>query len=97
MKKLTGKGPPDEAAVVAGTAEFAKLTGILDAALADGRPFLAGSLSVADFSLAAHYSVAPMGGLELKPYSHVNAWLERMFARDSMKRALADAKAVLAA
>lgn len=92
VKKLTGGGAPDEAAIAAGSADFAKLTRILDAAL-DGREYLAGSLSIADFALASHYSVAPMCGLDLSPFGRVNAWLERVLSRPSMKRALADAAA----
>ena len=94
VKKLTGQGAPDEAAIAAGTAEFAKLTAILDAALA-GREYLAGELSLADFNLAAHYSLASICGLDLVPHARVRAWLARMLERDSMKRALADAQAII--
>jgi glutathione S-transferase len=94
VKNVTGQGRPDEAAIAAGTAEFAKLSAILDDALAD-RDFLAGVLSVADFALAAHYSLAETAGLELRPYTNVNAWLSRILERDSMRRALRDAQATL--
>jgi glutathione S-transferase len=94
VKKLTGQGTPDEAAIAAGTAEFAKLTAILDDALA-GREYLAGALSIADFALASHFSLAPTAGLDLGGYAHVNAWLSRVLARDSMRRALADAHAAM--
>jgi glutathione S-transferase len=94
VKKLTGQGAPDEAAIAAGTAEFTKLTSILDDALA-GREYLAGALSIADFALAAHFSLAATAGLDLGPYTHVNAWLSRVLARDSMRRALADAQAAM--
>ena len=93
VKKLTGQGAPDEAAVAAGSAEFAKLSALLDGALGS-RDYLAGTLSLADFALASHYSLAPMCGLPLTAYPRVEAWLDRMLARDSMKRALADAQAV---
>lgn len=94
VKKLTGQGAPDEAAIAAGSAEFAKLTAILDAALAD-REHVAGPLSLADFALGSHYSLAATAGLELAPFARVNAWLARVLARDSMKRALADAHATM--
>ncbi len=94
VKKLTGQGAPDEAAAATGTAEFAKLTAILDSALA-GREYLAGALSIADFALASHYSLSAVAGLDLGPYRHVNAWLSRVLARDSMRRALADAQAAM--
>jgi glutathione S-transferase len=94
VKKLTGRGEPDEAAIAAGTADFASFTATLNAAL-EGREYVAGELSLADFALAAHYSLAPMCGLDLAPYPRVTAWLARVLARDSMKRTLADAQAVL--
>ncbi|MDP9003087.1 MAG: glutathione S-transferase family protein [Myxococcota bacterium] len=94
VKKVAGQGAPDETAIAAGTAEFAKLTAILDNALV-GREYLAGALSIADFALASHFSLAETGGLDLGPYAHVNAWLSRVLARDSMRRALADAQAAM--
>jgi glutathione S-transferase len=94
VKKLSGQGAPDEAAIAAGAAEFAKLSSILDGALA-GREYLAGTLSIADFALASHYSLAATAGLELGSYANVNAWLSRVLARDSMRRALADAQAAM--
>ncbi len=94
VKKVTGQGAPDEAAIAAGTTEFAKLTAILDDALA-GREYIAGVLSIADFALASHFSLAATAGLDLGPYRHVNEWLSRVLARDSMRRALADAQAAM--
>lgn len=92
VKKLTGQGAPDEAAIAVGKADFTRLTAMLDAAL-EGRDYLAGTLSIADFALAAHYSLAATCGLDLSPYPRVSAWLGRVVARDSMRRALADAQA----
>ena len=93
VKKLTKQGPPDEKAVAEGAAEFARLTGVLETTLSDGREYVAGRLSVADFALASHYSLAEACALDLSPFPRVRAWLERVCARDSMKRALADARA----
>ena len=91
VKPLRRLGPPDAALVAAGTADFAAATAVLDRSLA-GREYVAGPLSIADFALAAHYSIAPACGLELSRFGTVESWLARMLARDSMKRALADAK-----
>jgi glutathione S-transferase len=90
VKKLTARGEPDLARIAEGTAEFGILTKILDDALA-GREFVAGPLSIADFALAAHYSLAAACGLDTRPFARVDSWLARMTSRDSMKRALADA------
>jgi glutathione S-transferase len=94
VKKLTGRGAPDEAVIAAGTAEFATLTSVLDAEL-DGREYLAGALSLADFALASHFSLASTCGLDVAPYRRANAWLARVLGRDSMRRALADAQATM--
>jgi glutathione S-transferase len=94
VKRLTRQGPPDQALIDAGTAEFAAMTAILDEALA-GKEYVAGPLSIADFTLAAHYSLAAACGLELSRFTRVESWLARLLARDSMKRALLDAKVSL--
>ncbi len=91
VKRLTGRGDPDPAVVAAGSAEFESLTAILDASLA-GREYVAGPLTLADFALAAHYSLAPACGLDVSRHGRVASWLERMFARPSMRRALAEAE-----
>src|SRR5262249_26858077 len=93
VKALTGQGAPDEVAIKAGTADFETFSKVLDGWLAS-RQYVAGRLSVADFALASHYSLAPACGLDLAPYPSVSAWLERMLSRPSMKRALADAQPV---
>ena len=90
VKKVTGQGAPDEAVIAAGSVEFATLSAVLDATL-EGREYLAGSLSLADFALASHYSLAAICGLPTAPYPRVDAWLARMIGRESMRRALADA------
>ena len=93
VKKIVpGLGAPDERAIADGTAEFQKLTGILDGAL-EGKEYLAGALSLADFALAAHYSVAGVAGLDVSPYPRARVWLGRMLARESMRRAIADGRA----
>jgi glutathione S-transferase len=92
IKRLTGRGEADPAVVEAGVAEFAAHAAILDGAL-DGREFVAGPMTIADFSLAAHLSLAPACGLEIAPFPRVAAWLGRMLARPSLRRALDDAQA----
>jgi len=91
VKQLTRQGPPDQALIDAGTAEFATLTAVLDHALAR-KEYVAGALSIADFALAAHYSLAPPCGLDVARFERVESWLARVLARDSMKRALAEAQ-----
>jgi glutathione S-transferase len=94
VKKLTGQGAPDQALIDAGTAEFQRLTAVLDGAL-EGKEYVAGRLSLADFALGAHYTLAAPAGLDVAPYKRVSAWLERILARASMKRANAEAQGVM--
>jgi glutathione S-transferase len=91
VKRVTRQGAPDPAVIAAATADFEAMTAILDGALA-GAEYVAGPLSIADFSLAAHFSLAPACGLDLSRFARVESWLARLLARDSMKRALADAQ-----
>jgi len=91
VKPLTRRGEPDPARIAEGTSEFHALTAILDAALAD-REHVAGPLTVADFALAAHYSLASACDLDVSHHPRVAAWLARICGRPSMQRALADAK-----
>ncbi|MFO0727368.1 MAG: glutathione S-transferase family protein [Myxococcota bacterium] len=96
VKKLTGQGAPDPAAIEAGMIEVRKACAVMEASLG-AREYLAGALSVADFALAAHFSVAPAAGIDVSPYPKLNAWLDRMLKRDSLKRAIEDARQLMGA
>jgi glutathione S-transferase len=93
VKKLTGRGAPDAARIAEGTAEFEQYSAVLDSVLAK-RECVAGPLTIADFALAAHYSLAPACGLEVARYRSLDAWLQRVCGRASMARALAEAEVV---
>jgi glutathione S-transferase len=90
VKPVLGLGPADEARVAEGTTEFHAATAILDSALAD-KEYVAGPLTIADFALAAHYSLAGGCGLDLAKHPRVAAWLARVSERDSMRRVLQEA------
>ena len=92
VKPLTGQGQPDAKIVEEGIAEFTKFTGVLEASLGR-KEYVTGRLSIADFILAAVYSLGTTVALDTRPFPQVDAWLTRMLARDSVKRALDDAKA----
>lgn len=92
VKPASRRGVPDQAQIDAGTAEVAEVSAVLDRELGT-REYVAGRLSIADFALAAHYSLAPACGIELAGFERLGPWLARMLARDSMKRALADGQA----
>jgi len=95
VKKLRGLGEPDPKAIEAGVRDFATFTAVLEKCLGE-KEYLTGRLSIADFALASHYSLVDVCGLDMDPYPRGKAWLDRMLARDSMKRTLAEAKAALA-
>jgi len=83
IKKFRGL-EPDEAKVAEGTAEVAKATAILEANLAT-REHLAGPLSVADFALAPWLAMGKQAGADFSAFPHVQAWLDRLYARPSFK------------
>lgn len=91
VKKLGGLGAPDEAAVRAGTEEFAVVAAVLDRSLA-GRDYLCDRLTIADFAHVTYAALCESAGLDLAPYPNVSRWLGRMLERDSMKRTLAAAR-----
>jgi len=82
---------PDLAMIAAGKADFAVAAKVLDGALA-GKAYVAGALSVADFALAPFVNVAAGPcELDIVPFKHLSAWRDRMNARESVKRSMADA------
>jgi glutathione S-transferase len=92
VKPMAGQGQPDEKIIEEGMADYAKFAGVLEASLGT-REYVAGRLSIADFVLASVFTGGATVGLETAPLPRVDAWLGRMLARDSMKRAVADAQA----
>lgn len=90
VKKLGNLGAPDEAIVRQGIAEFAVVAAVLEQAL-EGREYLCGRLTIADFCLIPHLALADSCGLDLHPYPNAYAWRERMVARDSVRRTFAAA------
>jgi glutathione S-transferase len=84
VKKLVGRGAPDEAVVKAGMEEFAVTASVLEQSLGS-KEYLCGRLTVADFDLAPYAALAASCGLDLGAYPKASAWLARMLARGSMK------------
>jgi len=91
VKKLAGLGAPDEAAVKAGMEEFAVTASVLEQSLGT-KEYVCGRLTIADFALAPYAAVTASCGLDLGAYPKASAWLERMLARDSMKKTMAAAR-----
>jgi glutathione S-transferase len=95
IKPMLGQMAPDASAIELGASEFTRHTRVLETSIVN-REYVAGRLSVADFVLASMYSIAAMAGLDTTAFPRVHAWLDRVLARPSMKRALADAEAAMA-
>ncbi|AKV00347.1 putative glutathione S-transferase-like protein [Labilithrix luteola] len=87
VKKLVGRGAPDEAVVKAGTEEFAMFAGVLDQSLG-GKEYLCGRLTIADFDLTPYAALTAGCGLDFGPYPKAKAWLQRMTSRESVKKTL---------
>lgn len=92
VKKLAGLGPADEALVKEGTEEFQVLARVLDACL-EGREYLCGALTIADFAAIPQAALLDACGLDVGPYRNVAAWRSRMLARPSVRRMLAEVRA----
>jgi glutathione S-transferase len=68
-----------------GRAEVSRCLGPLNERLA-GRSFIVERFSIADISIAASLTVAPMIGVDLGAFPNVGAWLDRMKERPSWKK-----------
>ncbi len=83
--KMMGR-EKDEAKYVAGLEKVRRDLGILEGVLAQ-REFLCGPLTIADFSLVSNLMLRGPMGLELEPFPHVKAWVARLEARESVRKA----------
>ncbi len=91
VKPMTRLGAIDRAAATTAAAAFRTCSRVLEASLTN-TGYLTQRLSVADFAVACILSSARMVGLTVEAFPRTNDWLGRMLARESMRRALADAQ-----
>jgi glutathione S-transferase len=87
LKKRFGRGEPNEEVVAAESKETMKLLGVLEEALRDKR-WVAGALSIADFSLASTLTMREQAGISLDDLSNVARWIQRLEARDAWQQAI---------
>ena len=90
VKPMFG-GTPNHIAAAEALSAFEAHCRVLETSLGD-KEFVTGSLSVADFALASSLCSGAMVGLSVGAFSRTTAWLQRMLARDSLRRALAEAQ-----
>ena len=88
LKERFGRGQPDENVVANETKETTKLLGVFDQAL-DGRDWIAGDLSIADFALASTFTLHKEAGIDLAPFPKVAEWIDRLESRDAWQQAVA--------
>ncbi|MBX3231871.1 MAG: glutathione S-transferase family protein [Labilithrix sp.] len=87
FKPKFGLGTADEALVVAKLAEVERLLPILERGL-EGKEWLAGALTLADFAVASTFPLRAPAGISLAKVPNVEAWIARVEALPSWKRAL---------
>lgn len=90
VKATLGRGPADEAAVAAELKNVDQFLDVFETGLADGREWIAGKLSLADFALASTFVHRVPAGLPVAARPKVNAWIGRMEERPSWQKAAAE-------
>ena len=91
VKPMFGGTQANEVAVSAALSAFEEHCRVLETSLRD-KEFVTSCLSVADFAVASSLCSGAMVGLSVGAFSRTTAWLRRMLARDSVRRALAEAQ-----
>jgi glutathione S-transferase len=88
LKERFGRGKPDDNVIAAETKETTKLLGVFDRGL-EGRSWIAGDLSIADFALASTFTLRREAGIELDKFANVAQWIDRLESRASWAKAIA--------
>lgn len=94
VKPMLGIGTPDPGAIRSDREAADDLLRLLDDAL-HGQLWIAGELSLADFTLGSTLVFADRAGLRLEQYPNVSAWWDRLSERPSWQAAAAPALAML--
>ena len=85
VKPLTGRAT-DPAEVERGLGLWNRAAAVLNAHLS-GKTWISGErLSLADYSLAAGFALAPMAKMPLGDYPHIRSWFARVQELDAWKR-----------
>jgi glutathione S-transferase len=84
MKPMFLKQEPDPALVADGEANWKRFAQVLDDHL-DGRDYVCGAPTIADFALATITMYRQMAKIDTAPFPRLEAWLGRIEARDSWK------------
>jgi glutathione S-transferase len=96
VKPIALRAPVDCAAAAAAARDFRAHCRVLEAAL-QHHDHVANRLSVADFALACVLYTAARVNLGVEAFPRTAAWLQRMLSRDSVARALVQARGSISA
>lgn len=95
IKPRFGMGDPDEAAIAPSLREASQFLSVLEASL-DGKDWIAGPLSIADFAIATTLTYRSVADVPVADCPRVLAWVERIEARPSWQAAVAPVQAFIA-
>ncbi len=90
QKKQFGRGEPDEAAIAAEMPNVNQFLDVFETSLGDGREWIAGTLSIADFALATTFRLRRAAALPMETRPRVEAWMQRMEQRPSWQKAIGE-------
>jgi len=90
LKPLFGMGETDEAAIAGELKNVDQFLDVLESGLADGREWIVGALSLADFALVSTFVFRAKSGISLGTRPHVEAWIARMEQRPSWQRVMGE-------
>ncbi len=93
LKERFGMGDPDPTVVEAERKATDQFLAVLESEL-EGRDWIAGGLSLADFYLATTFMYREPAGISLASLPNVAGWIERLEARESWQKAVAPLKAL---
>lgn len=88
IKKALGIGEPNEEAITGQLKDTDQYLGVLESCM-DGKEWVAGDLSVADFAVASTFMYRKPAKISLDAFPKVDAWISRMEARESWQKATA--------
>ena len=88
LKEKFGMGDPDPTVVEAERKATDQFLAVLESGL-DGKDWIAGALSLADFYLATTFMYRDHAGISLDEFPRVAGWIGRLEARDSWQKAVA--------
>lgn len=86
LKKMLGKGPPDEARVDEAMGRAMRLTDLLDRHLAS-RTFIVGdAVTLADLTIGPSLMSADISGVDLQSKKHLMGWWQRLQSLEAWKK-----------